>query len=330
VRAGLSITIMATFTLVALIAPMALEWESFSCSPDGRCTVSHRVVPWSDRSLARSALRGARVEQASGSDGAGIGRVLLSVEPGPQVRSMEVSTGTATDAVATIDAAIRDGRPFEVTLHAWGSLGLWLAALAGMVVCTVQAMRERALLRLELVRGGETLRVGRPLGVTSDAGELALEEVMDVVVEVGSPARSLHDFDREDDPMVAARIVLLDRAGAPRPLTSRFLLGHAVHLRAAVALRALLELPPRQGGPEDQLAALAPTPMPTGVRTMFMLFGLAVGFSVGFLVFVVPALYAGGMDALPSSLHYVVGLGIMGCVGAALILAAKWTRPRLR
>jgi hypothetical protein len=63
---------------------------------------------------------------------------------------------------------------------------------------------------------------------------------------------------------------------------------------------------------------------------MLMFFAFGIGFSVGFLVFVVPAIYAGGMDALPTALQYVVGFGIMGCVGAALILAAKWTGPRLR
>jgi hypothetical protein len=70
--------------------------------------------------------------------------------------------------------------------------------------------------------------------------------------------------------------------------------------------------------------------MSTGARIMLLLFALSAGFSVGFLVFAVPCIQAGGVDALPAPLQWVVGLGIAGCAAAGLSLAARLTEARLR
>jgi hypothetical protein len=329
VRLGLWITIMGAFTLGVLMSPVALEWERFSGSPEGVCTVAHRVLPWSDRNVSRPVLRGARAERKSGSEDERLGRVLLRVDVGPDLRSMDVAFEVATDAAGQIETAIREGRGFEVTLHTWWPIfAMWLAALGGLVSGIVLALRERARFRLDLVRGGAALRVGRrALGV---AYELTLDGVTDVSVETGAAARGWHDFERVEDPMAAARLVLVDRAGMRRPLTPRFLLGHAVHLRTAVALRALLNLAPTPGGVEEQLAALAPTPIPTGARILLLLFALSAGFSVGFLIFALPCIQAGGMDALPPIFQWVVGLGVTGCASAGLLLAVGQTGLRLR
>jgi hypothetical protein len=323
---------MGAFTIAALMWPVGVESERFSCSPEGPCTVAHRVLPWSEHCIPRSALRGARAERAGGSDDEVRGRVLLTVDSGADLRSMDVSFDAATEAAEKIGTAIREGHGFDVTLRAsWPGLVTWLAALVGLVVSVLLAARERAPLRLDVVRGGAALRVGRRvLGVASTAYEVSLDGVADVLVEPGRVPRGWLDFEREEDAMTAARLVLVDRAGARRPITPSFILGEAVHLRAAAALRALLELAPTPGGVEDQLAALAPTPMSTGARIMLLLFALSAGFSVGFLVFAVACIQAGGVDALPAPLQWVVGLGIAGCAAAGLNLAARQTEARLR
>jgi hypothetical protein len=331
IRRGLWLALVGAFTVVVLMTPTALEWERLAWSPEGGCRVAHRVLPWSERRVARYALRGAHAERAGGSDDERLGRVLLQLDTGPDLRSMDVPLEVATEAAKQIDGALRDGRGFEVSLHSWWPISaMWLAALMGLVTSFVLAVRERARFRLELVQGGTVLRVARrAFGVPRVACELALDGVTDVAVESGAVPRRWLDFARDEDPMAAARLLLVDRAGARRPLTPHLLLGHAVHLRAAAALRALLELTPNPGGVEDQLAALVPTPAPTGARVMLLLFALSAGASFGFLFFVLPCVQAGGVDALPGPLRYVVGLGVAACASAGLILAASKTGPRL-
>jgi hypothetical protein len=323
---------MGAFTVVVLMSPLALEWERISCSAEGACMIAHRVLPWSNRNVARSVFRGAHAERASGSDDEARGRVVLNVDSGPDLRSMDVSFDAAREAAKEMATASREGRGFEIKLHTWWPiLAMWLAAVAGLVTSIVLAVRERTRFRLDLVQGGTMLRVGRSaFGVATEACELALDGVADILVEGGAVPRSWLDFEREEDPMKAARLVLVDRAGSRRPLTSRFLLGHVVHLRAAAALRALLELPQTPGGVEDQLAALEPTSVPTGARVMLLLFALSAGASFGFLIFVLPGIQAGGADALPAFFQWVVGLGVAACACAGLILGARQTGPRLR
>jgi hypothetical protein len=321
---------MGAFTGVVLMSPIALAWERLSCSEEV-CTVAHRVVPWSERRVPRATLRAARAERASGSDDETMGRLVLTVESGPDVRSMDVAFAAATEAAEKIDVAILEHRPVAVTLHtSWVLAILWLGALTGLAASIVRASRDRAPFRLDLIRDGAGLLVSRRTVGATAPYELALAGIADVAVEAGPVRRGWLDFESEDDPMVAARLVLVDRAGARRPLTPRFLLGHAVHLRAAADLRALLGLAPVPGGVEEQLAALAPTPMATGVRTLLMLFAFGTGLSVGFLFVVLPCVQAGGMDVLPIALQWIFGLGVAASAAAGLILGAIWTGPRLR
>lgn len=179
--------------------------------------------------------------------------VLLPVHAGP-VRVRGDSPADASEAAATIRNGLANHRPVDVTVQGASGAGVaYLLAWAFVFFALFAGIAHSALLgvgrlRLELVHDGARLLVRRTiLGVTLASHEVSLDAVADVRVERGSLGEKW--LGRREGRSPAARLVVVDRSGGSRPITTAFFPGEAVHLRAAAELRVLLGLE-RQAGDE--------------------------------------------------------------------------------
>ncbi|AUX23116.1 uncharacterized protein SOCEGT47_036350 [Sorangium cellulosum] len=328
IRLGRLGLFLVMFLVAPLLALVALERDRLVCTPGARCVVTHTIASRT-RAFPMAALRDARADIVRGSKGGKNGVVVLVLDGGRELRLMQVTPERAGEAAAAIRAGLAGQRRIDVTLSGpWWMLLLSIGLLVFGLTMAYPSFKGLGRFRIDVTHGGAGLRVRRHLlALPVSSREVSLEGVTEVRVEAGV-VREV-GLGKGEAPMPAGRIVLVDRAGATRPLTAAALPGQAVHLRAASELRALLGLERRPHGVEEQLASLPPLTTPPGVRVAHAWIGLAVGALVGIGLFGLSGMALGLLRASGplEGWHLAVGGGGGAIVGVALALRLTRERP---
>jgi hypothetical protein len=174
---------------------------------------------------------------------------------------------------------------------------------------------------------GRTLRVKRSLfSIPLGTRQVPLDRVVGVTVERGALTPGLKQRYETDTP--AGRLFLVRRDGEAVPLSDGIFPGHALHLRAAAALRTALGLD-RDAHDDEELASMPMRKWDTGMRFAFAWIGVTTGFLVGFAIFGITMALLGWINPRANiegwMMAYGGGLGAMG--GVALVV--HFTRTRL-
>jgi hypothetical protein len=328
IRRGRLFGSFAPLVIGAVIPLIALEESRVQCTPNGSCVITTGIIA-TTREMPMSQIREVRVKTVHGNKGGVHGVVLLSVDRQPDLELMQQDPAEAGVTAGTIRAAIAEKKPIDLTLHGPRALLLvTLGAFAMWLTMAYSALKGLGRLRLDIEQGGVALRVRRRvLGIPVSSHVVSLEGVTDVRVEGGVLGEMW--LSRGETPSAAARIVLIDRSGVPRPITDRVFPGEAVHLRAAAALRALLGFERLPGGVEDRLAQLPPITTAIGMRVMYSWIGATTGLLVGIAIYGVMGLALGllrGSGGLDAMAFLVGGLG-GSTAGVALALYLTRQRP---
>jgi hypothetical protein len=292
-----------------------LECDDTTCALDGRPAFS------------RADLRGAHTVIETGSKDSKHGVVILELAGGRERRLMQVEPDDAERASASICESVRTSARIDVTLH--GPRFLVPVGVAGIAACFVLvgiALSKMGRVDLVVSADGNVLCVRRiVLGIPVASRRVLIDRVTVVVVDRGTIKPVMQQ--RYEGPIAAGRLRLV-ASDADRALTRGFYPGHALHLRAAAALRKALDLEPDE--PDD--AELAAIPMRTtamGQRILFAWIGVTTGSLVGLAIFGL-TLIARGMTTPRAGIEgwMLAGGMIPGAVaGAAIVFHA--TRARL-
>ncbi len=325
IRIGLLLGSVGVLVLGVIVFAIAIEREEVRCDAAGACVADGRIAR--PRSFAAREVKDVRVVEERGSKGGTYGVVVIDAPP-QQLRLMRTTPRDAASAAGELRAGFARREPFAVAVDG----PIWMVAIAIGALAAAIAMVRSALfgigrLDLELAQGGAALRVTRRvLGIPVGARELSLEGVRDVSVEHGRI--STFFTARGQLPPACGRLLLHDADGSKRPVTEPSFPGTVVHLRAAIALRAALELEPRPGGVEDELARTPLTVTPLGSRIGFAWLGICTGSLVGagataIVAFAVRA----ATGVTPDTVIILPGAGLGAASGVALSL--YFTRARL-
>ncbi|EYF08057.1 hypothetical protein [Chondromyces apiculatus] len=309
-----------------VLALVALARDHLVCTPGARCVVS--TAPWMSvrAAVPMAALRDARADLGKNTKGNAYGVVVLVLDGGGEVRLQRASVDEAQQAAATIRARLAVRQRIDVTVGgSWWLLLFSAGALAAGVSMASTALKGAVTFRLDLVQGGQALRVRKQLlGVPLPGATLSLAGVTDVRVEGARTEEAWSD--RAEAPLPAGRLVLVDRTGATQPITASALPGTAVHLRAASALRALLQMP-LQRDVEAQLASLPWRRTPPGARLVLAASGATMGGLLGVGALAVAGIALGVLDAREGRAWVFVVGGVAGAA-VGLALAVFFTRPQ--
>lgn len=328
IRWGYLAATPACVFFAALMALLALERDHLACDAGGACVLQRTVHD--DVPFRREDVAGPRVTIETGSKGAKYGVVNVDWRSGSApLRLMRQSTDGAELTAAELRRKLATPGPFEVEVHG----PTWVVGISGLLVLGaiwlfVAGLRGIGRFTVDVVQRGTALEVRRRVFGLPLGGEVVpLAGVVDVVVERGVIPTFWRARGQPNPP--GGRVVLVTRGEGPRPLASGLFPGSTTHLRAAVELRRLLDLPPTRGGVEEELAAVQPVRTPPASRFVFAWAGMFGGGVAGVLVGTVPviALRKAGAG------EQVVGATLLGCaiVGAvtAVTIAIRATRPRM-
>ncbi len=308
----------------AMMVLITLQHQRLQCPETGTCTVDGRPA------FPRESIQRVDVVIEIGSKNSKTGVLVITLERNRTWRFMRVDPDDANEAARTIRAALASHTPIDVDLHNPRFLGfVGVAGVIAFFVFMVIAFARMGHFDLIVSRDGQTLYVRRSLfGIPLGTREVPLARVESVGVErttISPPLRGRYEV-----PTPAARLVLHYRGGTTTPITSAHFPGHALHLRAAWALR-------RATGVEDDArddAELAKIPMrttPMGQRIGFAWAGVTTGSLVGLLLFGV-TMIALKQTSMRDNIEMWMFLSgaIPGAIGgAAVVLHATRTRlPR--
>lgn len=312
---------------------LAFGQDHLVCS-SSQCTVTKHKPPFDDTTdtFSRAAFKRAEpsvtVTVTTGSKGGKTGVVMLHVN-GETDRKLRSSDAKDAEATANeIRRALEADSPIDVTVRS--SMAFFVVAplaILAAIASLLSFFRGIGRMRLTLVRTGAALRVRRSIfGIPISTSEVSLDGVVDVRVQT----RSVTDFwTPKGRSTPGGRLVLVDRAGRPRPITNEFYRGETLHYRAAVDLRARLGFSPAPGGAEETLAQIAPVTVPLASRIGFAWAGMCCGsiagpfLTVGFghLVGIL-----GPKNDMPGE-WFIPGLAFGAIAGA--VFAFRLSRPKL-
>jgi hypothetical protein len=328
IRQGRLVASFIALFVALLLTLFALEREHLVCTPGARCVVSGTILSRT-RTFPAAALRDARVDIEHGSKGGKHGVVVLVIDGAREIRLQRATPAEAAQIAANIRTRLAGKLPINVTLrNPWWLLLPALGLLAIGVTMAYSALKGLGRIRLDIVQGGAALRVRRSIaGVPVSSHDVSLEGVADVRIEGGVLGEMW--LGRTETGSPAARIALIEHTGSGRPLTATVFPGHAVHLRAAAELRALLGLERRPGGVEEQLASLPMITTPLQTRIALSWIGVTVGSLLGIGLFGAVGLALGLLRASEVEEWHVAVGGISGAIaGVALVVYGTRARPQ--
>jgi hypothetical protein len=326
IRQGRLVTSVAAFFIALILTFIALEQEHVTCTPGASCVVTRTILSRA-RTFPMATLRDARVIIEQGSKGGKHGVVVLVIDGAPEVRLQSVTLAEATEIATTIRVRLASKQAINVTLRkSWWILLPALGLLMVGISLAYSALKGLGRFRLDIIQGGAGLCIRRSIfGVPVSSADVSLESVTDVRIEGGVLGEMW--LSRGETASPAARIILVDQAGAGRPLTAAVFPGHAVHLRAAAELRAILGLDRRPGGVEEQLASLPIVTMPLGTRIALSWIGITVGSLLGVGLLGFGGLASGLLRTSALDGWLVVVGGVPGAI-AGVALVFYWTRAQ--
>jgi hypothetical protein len=311
----------ALIFLGPIFIALAFVHQHFHCD-DVECSIDGRAA------FARSAIRRVDAVIETGSKNAKYGVVVITLENGSTRRLMRVTPDEAYDAVRAIDIARTRGDVIDVELHG----ERWMAILGGVAVIAafvfvVMAFARMGRFELVATPDGQSLDVRRTLfAIPIGTRRMSAARVVAVVVDRKVVAPPLAY--RGEAPMPVARLVLEYRDGNREPLTEHFFPGEALHLRAAAALRTVLDLDPNKVD-DDILARIPMRTTSMGNRIAYAWGGLTTGSLVGLALFGISMMLLHQITPRQDLEGWVVACGaIPGAIGGAAIVFHA-TRTRL-
>lgn len=298
---------------------IGLQTDRVVCPARGTCT--HDRVTFD-----RSELRGVHVEHRSGAKNAKYGVLVLDLDAGRRVEMMQVEPDEAEAAAARIRGAIASDAAFDETVRQ----PRWLAPVGatGIVLAlVVLGLGLSKMGRFDLFIENGKLFVRRSLfAIPLGTRQVPLDRVTEVRVERGMVPNILRQ--RFEKGLAAGRLCLVSRGGEERPLTDALFPGHALHLRAASALRSALGLEANTLD-DEELSKIPMRTWPASMRFAHAWMGVTTGSLVGMMLFGLSLLLF-KMTSFHANIEgwMVAGGGGGGAIaGAAIALHA--TRPRL-
>lgn len=306
----------------ALLTWFALHTERLACPATGMCTIDGR--PRFDRSLVRDV----RIEHRKGSKNSKYDVVVFDLSNGSRVESMQVEPGDADLAVSHIQYARASNGPWDETLHGPTFLAPFgVTAMIASLLVTFFALAKMGHFDLIVEPDGQSLLVRRslfsfPLGTK----RVLLDRVTSVEVERGAISPGLKQRYEKDVP--ACRLLVVRRGGEKVPLSNALFPGHALHLRAAAALRAALGLEP-DARDDDELARIPMRHWDMGSRFAFAWPGVTTGFLLGFALFGITGMLLGWINPRANIEGWMMAVGGgLGALGGAGVVF-HYTRTRL-
>lgn len=328
---------LAAFSILigALFAWMGLQGQTLVCERgrDPICRTEGFLL--ADEELAGRTLEAVEIQTVRRGKGRGAeyGTVILKSDRG-RLALLEVEGDVARAVAARLDA-FRTSNEVQIREELRGEpLVLVISLIAVSVALSLTRSGFAGVGRMELVvREGWLDARRRVLGLSGRTGSVSLAHTEDVIVEWTDEK----DFwlSRGQRPRKLGRLALVRTGGGRTPVTDAFWPGETLHLRAATALRALLDLAPMRGGVEEQLAAIERNPerpqwaklLPTRIALCWL--GACCGSLVGIALFGTLGALLGAFRSNESIPEWVIGGG--GAVGAlAGIVFVLWlARPRV-
>jgi hypothetical protein len=306
----------------ALLTWLALRTERLACPATGTCTIDGRAA------FDRDSLREVRIEHRTGSKGSKYDVVVFDMGNGRKWDSMQVEPGDADLAVSHIREARASGQGWDETLHGPQFLAPFgIAAMIASLVAVFFALAKMGHFDLIVEPNAQTLRVKRslfsfPLGAT----DVPLDRVVGVELERGVISPGLKQRYEQDVP--ACRLLLVRRDGEKVPLSKALFPGHALHLRAAAALRTALALD-ADACDDEELARIPMRHWDLGSRLGFAWAGVSTGFLLGFALFGITLALLGWINPRANIEGWMMAIGGgLGALGGAGVVF-HYTRTRL-
>lgn len=306
----------------ALFTWLALHTERLACPATGTCTIDGRPR------FERAAVRDVRVERRTGSKNSKYDVVVFELANGSRVESMQVEPDYGNDAVLHIRDALASNRAWDETLTGPRFVAPFgIAGMLAAIVVVFFALSKMGHFDLLVDPNGQTLRVRRSLFlVPLGTKEVSLDRVVGVRLERGAIGPGLKQRYEKDVP--ACRLLLVRRDGETVPLSKALFPGHALHLRAAAALRAALALEP-DARDDEELAAIPVRHWDMGSRFGFAWGGVTTGFLIGFAMFGLTLSALGWIDPRANIEGWMMAIGGgLGALGGAGVVF-HYTRTRL-
>ncbi len=299
---------------------MGLQTDRVLCPARGTCTEGYGAT------FDRSELRSVHVEHRTGAKNAKYGVVVLDLDAARRVEMMQVDPDEAEAAGAKIRAAIASGSAFDETLRQ----PPWLAPIGatGIVFALVALVLGLSKMgRFDLVADGGQLCVRRSLlAIPLGTRQVPLDRVTEVRVERGTVPIMLRQ--RYEKEIEAGRLRLVYRDGEERPLTGALFPGHALHLRAASALRSALGLE-ANAQDDEELSRIPMRTWSASTRFAFAWMGVTTGALVGMAIFGL-SLVLFKMTSFHANIEgWMVAVGGGGGAIGGVAIALHATRPRL-
>jgi len=306
----------------AMFTWLALRTERLSCPASGVCTIDGRPR------FQRASVRDVRVEHRTGSKNSKYDVVVFELDDRRRIESMQVEPDYGNDAVLHIRDALASNQPWDETLTGPRFLAPFgIAGMIGSLVILFFALSKMGHLDLIVEPDGQTLSVKRSLFlVPLGTKRVALDRVERVQLERGAISPGLKQRYEQDVP--ACRLVLVRRDGENVPLSSALFPGHALHLRAAAALRTALALEP-DAHDDDELARIPMRHWDMGSRIGFAWAGVTTGFLLGFALFGITLALLGWINPRANIEGWMMAVGGgLGALGGAGVVF-HYTRTRL-
>jgi hypothetical protein len=305
----------------AMFTWMALQTETLACPSSGTCTIDGRPR------FERSNLRDVHIDHRKGSKGSRYDVIVFELDQG-RIESMQLETDKSEGPTARIRAALASGEPWQETLT--GPRHLAPFGIAGMIASLVAlffGLAKMGHYDLIVEPDGRTLRVKRSLFlVPLGTKYVSLDRASEIRLERGAMTPGMKQRYEQDIP--AARLLLVRRDGETVALSSTLFPGHALHLRAAAALRTALGLE----ADERDDAELAKIPMRhwnLGSRFMIAYPAVTTGALVGLAMLGLSLFALGWINPRANIEGWMMicgfGLGALGGAG----IAFHYTRTRL-
>jgi len=306
---------------------LGLSAQRFQCDAgvNGECTVDGAHV------FERSQIRSVRMDIERGSKNSKYGVVVIQVGGRADQRLMRVEPDQALVAMRSIQGALEVNAPIDIELHGPRLvLPFGVAGLVASVVLMWLALSKMGRCDLVVSQDGSTLDVRRSVfGLPLGTMQVRLDGVERVVIERGLTTAAR--FRRRSEPsMTPVARLRLDTRSDKLPLTLAMFPGHALHLRAASALRSALLLAPDEAD-DAELAAIPMRTTPLGQRIGFAWAGLTTGSMLGLALFGISLVLVGKTTMRGNIEGWVFAAGaIPGAIaGVAIVFHATRTRlPR--
>ncbi|HEX4515641.1 MAG TPA: hypothetical protein VH054_18970 [Polyangiaceae bacterium] len=312
----------AALFIGALCTWMALHTERLACPAKGVCTIDGRPR------FQRANLRDVRIERRKGSKSSEHDVVVFDLASGTRIESMQLETDDGNDAVLHIQGALASGQPWDETLTGPRFLAPFgIAGMLASLLIVFFAFSKMGHFDLIVDEDAQTLRVKRslflvPLGTKT----VSLDRVERV--ELGHGAISPGMRQRYEKEIPACRLVLVRRDGELVPLSKAIFPGHALHLRAAAALRTALALEPNAKD-DEELARIPMRHWDLGSRFGFAWGGVTTGSMIGAALFGLTLAVLGWINPRANIEGWMMGIGGgLGALGGAGVVF-HYTRTRL-